>query len=197
MRDQPSAPRSGYAVPDEVPAPWRKDLSKIEAVLEALRSRHDDLEVAQLLVLAANRNLTETRRPRSALAAAMVRGVVARGNLKEEEGGSVSAEEARAFMGGITKQAVLDRYKKGRLLGWRETRQNAVRFPVWQFTPQGVLPGLEDVIAILRRSPSVNDWGLVLFFLNKREALGGERPLDVLRRGDVKAVTAAAEDYRE
>ena len=166
-------------------------------MLESLRSRHDDLELAQLLVLAANRNLAGGRRPRSAIAAAMVRGAVARRNLEEEEGGSVSAEEARGFLGGITKQAVLDRYSKGRLLGWRGTRQNAVRFPVWQFTPNGILPGLYEVIAILRRSPSLDDWGMILFFLNRRDSLRGGRPLDALRQGDIEAVKSAAEGYLE
>ncbi len=195
--DHPTTPRMGYSIPTEVPATWRKDVSKIEDLFQALLSRHDVTEVAQFIVLAATRNLAGSKKPQSGLATAMVRGVLARENVKKEEGGSVSAEGAREFLGNITKTAVLDRFKKGQLLGWRESRQNAVRFPVWQFTPQGFLPGLEEVLAILRTSPGVDDWGAVLFFLNKRASLNQERPLDVLRRGDVEAVKSAAEGYTE
>jgi len=195
--ERPTEPRFSFSVPTTVPTTWRKDVSKIETLLETLRARHSELELAQLIVLAATRSLTQVKRPRSGLAAAMVRGVLARKTLKNEEGGSISADEAREFLGNISKTAVLDRFKKGQLLGWRETRQNAVRFPVWQFTADGVLPGLEEVLAILRASPAVDDWGAVLFFLNKRASLNQERPLDALRRGDVDAVKQAAQGYVE
>jgi hypothetical protein len=190
-------PRFSFSVPTTVPTTWRKDVSKIETLMEALRARHSEQELAQLIVLAATRSLTQVKRPQSGLATAMVRGVLARETLKNEEGGAISADEAREFLGNISKTAVLDRFKKGQLLGWRETRQNAVRFPVWQFTTEGVLHGLEEVLAILRASPAVDEWGAVLFFLNKRASLNQERPLDVLRRGDLEAVKQAAQGYVE
>lgn len=195
--EQPVDSRPDYTLPSEVPVAWRQDVSRVEALMDALRARHSEPELAQLIALAATRNLAGARRPRSGLAAAMVRGVLAREGLKDEEGGSVSAEEARRFLGDITKQAVLDRYRKGRLLGWRETRQNAVRFPVWQFTEHGLLPGLAEVLAILRASPAIDDWGAILFFLSPRDSLLRERPLDFLRRGDVAPVKAAAEGHVE
>jgi len=188
----PTTPRFGYAIPTEVPATWRKDVSKIEGLFQSLLSRHDVTEVAQLIVLAATRNLAGAKKPQSGLATAMVRGVLAQQNIKETEGGGVSAEGARPFLGNITRQAVIDRYKKGRLLAWRENRQNAVRFPVWQFNAQGVLPGLEEVLGILRASTVVDDWGAILFFLNKRDSLEGQRPLDALRDGKLDAVKRAA-----
>jgi hypothetical protein len=190
-------PRFSYSVPATVPAPWRRDVSKIESVLKALSARHSAQELAQLLVLAATRSLPQGKRPGNGIGAAMLRGVLARENLKNEEGGSISTEEARRFLGGISKSMVLERHKRGELLGWRETRQNAVRFPVWQFTAEGVLPGLQDVLAILRSSPAVDDWGAIVFFLNKRTSLNQERPLDVLRRGDVEAVKQAARGHVE
>lgn len=190
-------PRFSFSVPATVPTPWRKDVSSIETLLDRLLTKHSEQELAQLLVLAATRSLTQAKRARSGHAAAMVRGMLARENLKNEEGGSISADEAREFLGHISKTAVLDRFKKGQLLGWRETRQNAVRFPVWQFTPDGLLPGLEEVLTTLRASPAVDDWGAVLFFLNKRASLNQERPLDVLRRGDIEAVKQAAQGHVE
>ena len=187
-------PRSSLSVPASVPRTWRQDVAKIETLLDALRPRRSELELAQLIVLAATRNLTQAKRPRSGFAAAMVRGVLARESLQNEEGGSISAEEARTVLK-ISKTAVLDRFKKGRLLGWRETRQNAVRFPVWQFSANGVLPGLEEVLAILRASPAVDSWGAILFFLNQRDSLGGQRPLDALRAGKIAAAKRAAHGF--
>jgi hypothetical protein len=55
-----------------------------------------------------------------------------------------------------------------------------------------VLPGLEEVLAVLRASPAVDDWGAILFFLNKRDSLEAQRPLDALREGKVDAVKRAA-----
>lgn len=188
-------PRISFSVSGIVPAAWRKDVTKVETLVDALRAQYSAQDLAALIVLGTTRSLAQVKGPRSGLAAAMVRGVRARETLKNEEGGAVSADEARGFLGNISKTAVLDRFKKGQLLGWRESRQNAVRFPVWQFTTDGVLPGLEEVLAILRASPAVDAWGAVLFFLNTRASLHNERPLDVLRRGDVEAVKRAAQGY--
>jgi len=190
--DQPITLRFGYTIPPELPSLWRKDVSELEVLFQNLLSRHDVTEVAQLIVLAATRNLMGAKKPQSGLATAMVRGVLEQQSIKESEGGSVSAEGARPFLGNITRQAVLDRFKKGRLLGWRENRQNAVRFPIWQFSPKGVLPGLEEVLAVLRASPAVDEWGAILFFLNKRDSLEAQRPLDALREGKIDAVKRAA-----
>lgn len=186
---------TSFSLPESAPEAWRSDVAKVEAALQSLSPRHDDAELAQILIFAAQHHFSTAKRPRGGLAAALVRGIAAREELKEAEGGSVSADEARDYLGGISKQAVLDRFKKHRLLGWRETRQNAVRFPAWQFTAEGTLPGLEEVLAILRASPTVDDWGAVLFFLNKRASLGGKRPLDILREGKRDQVLRAAHGF--
>jgi hypothetical protein len=181
--------------PANIPESWRQDVSKLEMLLRTLLSRHDELELAQMIVLAASRNLPGNRSPRSGLAGALVRGVAARQQLKDAEGGGISAEEARRFLGNITKVAVLDRYKKGRLVGWRESRQNSVRFPLWQFTSEGLLPGLEEVLAVLHASERLDDWAVILFFLNNRDSLGGKRPVDLLREGHIDRVLHAAQGY--
>lgn len=182
---------AGQAVPEG----WREDVSRVEALLRSLRARRDPLELAEIVAIATERGLRGGRRGSSGAAQALLRGKLAQQRLKESDGGSVSAEEARAFLGHITRQAVLDRHRKGRLLGWRETRQNAVRFPVWQFTDTGLLPGFEEVLALLRSSAAVDDWAAVLFFLNPRSSLGGQRPLDALRAGKVEAVKRAARGF--
>jgi len=131
------------------------------------------------------------------LALAQVRGMEVRQNLKEAEGGSSSSEEvARRLQ--ISKTAVLKRLSAGRLLAWREERLQAARFPRWQFDDHGhVLNGLEEVLAILNEDARLDVWGKVLFFLQEKPGLGGQRPLDLLRAGKLKEARLAAAAYAE
>jgi len=181
----------------EVPPAWMADVTHAESLFDQLRLRHSGRDVAQIIVLASERSLSARSGVPDAVGAALVRGVRVREQLKESEGGHVSAEKVREFLGGMSKEAVLQRYRKGRLLGWREGRQNSVRFPVWQFVEGGMMPGIEEVISLLKSSPSIDDWAAILFFLNRRKSLDDQRPLDVLRQGGVEAVKRAALEYSE
>jgi hypothetical protein len=134
-----------------------------------------------------------TRRDKFDLAVA--RGWETRQQLAEAEGGSLSSDEA-ARMLGISKTAVLKRLESGRLLAWREERLKAARFPRWQFDERGqVLAGLEDVLECLGQDAHLDAWGRILFFLQTKPGLGGQRPLDYLRGGKVNEVCRAAEAY--
>ena len=139
-----------------------------------------------------------TKRP-SPFDRAILRGIAAWEELKQKEGGSYSSDEVRPLLGSLSKQAVLDRYHKGHLLGWREGKQKAVRFPVWQFDDKkgGLLDGLPEALAELRKNPHLDDFGKILFFLNPRESLGGKRPLDLLREGRKEKVPSMARSYVE
>jgi hypothetical protein len=131
------------------------------------------------------------------LARAHVRGVGARQQLMEAEGGSLSSEDV-ARMLRISKTAVLKRLSTGRLLAWREERLQAARFPRWQFDEHGqVLADLEDVLEILNQDGRLDAWGKILFFLQKKPSLGDRRPLDLLRQGKQKEVRLAAQAYAE
>ncbi len=163
------------------------------AVARIAEQLGDPLEAMGVMLAAIQDELALSPKPAAGLAMALGRGVLAREQLKREEGGSFSAEEARLQLGGLSKEAVLKRYRKGRLLGWREARQNAVRFPVWQFADGNVLSGLTDVLETLNRIGWMDDWGRILFFLNPRASLGGKRPLDLLRNGEIKRVAGLAE----
>ena len=127
------------------------------------------------------------------LANALIRGMEAREKLRNAEGGSLSAENAADLLG-ISKAAVLKRYLKGQIVAWREEKQNAVRFPRWQFDDRHVLNGLEEALDILRGKP-LDDYGRMLFFLTNVGFLGGHRPLDCLRQGDIGSALQAAEVY--
>ena len=113
----------------------------------------------------------------------------------EGEGGHVGAAEVSNILG-ITKQAVLKQYNVSRLLlGWRGARQQEVRFPVWQFdgnSPAGILFGLKDVLEIFNKFDYQDDLTRLHFFLKPRDTLDGNRPLDLLRKRDLKPVIQAA-----
>ncbi len=135
-------------------------------------------------------------KPDNRLAGAIARGIPARRKLVDDEGGSYSAEEAAREIG-LSKQAILKRYQKGQLIAWREERQNAVRFPVWQFHERKVLEGIEDTLKVLNAGSRLDDFGRMLFFLSHHGSLGGKRPLDCLRKGQMAKVLQAAQGYVE
>jgi hypothetical protein len=125
---------------------------------------------------------------------AIERGAHVRQKLIAAEGGSVSAEEAAKQLG-MSKVAILNRYRKGQVLAWEAEKQNAVRFPVWQFKDGRVLPGLKEVLEKLNSTVRLDDFGRLLFFLSNSRFLGGRRPLDFLREGELHIVMQAAEGY--
>jgi hypothetical protein len=128
---------------------------------------------------------------------ALARGLEARQQLAEAEGGSLSSDETARLLR-ISKTAVLKRLDASRLLAWREERLQAARFPRWQFDEHGhVLAGFEDVLDILNQDARLDAWGRILFFLQERAGLEGRRPLDLLREGRLKDVRLAAQAYAE
>jgi hypothetical protein len=157
-----------------------------------LFNRCEPVEAVRLLTAAVEKQLAAQRKPKTPYAMALMRGLLAREELKQAEGGSYSAEETRALLG-ISKAAVLKRFQKHQLVGWREAGQGAVRFPAWQFLNNNVLPGLPEVLAVFSKEDWVDDWKIVLFFLTPRLSLDGRRPLDLLREGETRRVSQLAE----
>ena len=162
-----------------------------EAELRPILENHIDVKVIAIARAVVKVHSELEHLPNQALDRAMARGVFLRESAKQEDGGSISADEAARRLG-ISKTSVLKRLKNGQLLGWRETKQRAVRFPVWQFAEGGPLSGLSQVLSILSESPQIDDWGRVMFFLNPRDSLGGKRPLDALRAGNFSLVERLA-----
>ena len=157
----------------------------------------DPATLARLLNVAFEISLGARESREDKLARAAVRGLEARQQLAEAEGGSLSSEDAARLLR-ISKTAVLKRLGAGRLLAWREERLQAARFPRWQFDQHGhVLAGMEDALQILNQDERLDAWGKVLFFLQEKISLGGRRPLDLLRAGKLKEVCLAAHEYAE
>src|SRR5439155_23265431 len=167
------------------------------AVLIRKHRDEDPATLARLLNVAFEISLGARESREDKLARAVLRGLEARQQLAEAEGGSLSSEDASRLLR-ISKTAVLKRLDTGRLLAWREERLQAARFPRWQFDEHGrVLAGLEEVLTILNQDERLDAWGKILFFLQEKSGLGGRRPLDLLREGKLKEVCLAAQAYAE
>jgi hypothetical protein len=178
-------PSNEQAIVDEFASVIRKHRDEDPATLARLLNVAFDFSVGG----------SETREGK--LARAAIRGMEVRQQLAEAEGGSLSSEDASRLLK-ISKTAVFKRLETGRLLAWREERLQAARFPGWQFDEHGhVLAGLEEVLTILNEDERLDAWGKVLFFLQEKSALGGRRPLDLLREGKLKEVCLAAHAYAE
>jgi hypothetical protein len=153
--------------------------------------------LARLLGLAFEASVGPAATREDKLARAHVRGLAARQQLAEAEGGSWSSEEVARLLD-ISKTAVLKRLASGRLLAWREERLQAARFPRWQFDAHGqVLAGLEEVLEVLDRDPRLDAWAKMLFFVQARRSVDDRRPLDLLRDGRVREAVLAAQSYAE
>jgi hypothetical protein len=166
---------------------------KVVARVKALTGVAEVATLGEYLSEVSTKESEETK-PDLRVQEALERGAEVRRKLMEAEGGSLSAQNASRGLN-MTKAAVLKRYHKGRLLAWRDEKQNAIRFPVWQFKDGKVLTGLETVLETLKAGPQLDDIGRVLFFLSNSRFLGGKRPLDCLREGELHKAVQAAEGY--
>lgn len=115
-------------------------------------------------------------------------GIELRNRLLKEEGGCASAEQTAAMLGLGSRQAIYHQLKR-RFLFAVPVGQRGLLFPVWQFKNGHALPGLDRVLAAFQHG---DPWAIFLFFLSKSPALGGQRPLDMLRDGQIETVVEAA-----
>ncbi len=128
---------------------------------------------------------------RDPLAEARIRGLMAKRQLVEIEGGCMSSEEVAAVLS-IKRQAVDKRRVNGKLIGLPSGR--AYVYPTWQFVDGQTLPNLEEILKHLNiRDP----WMQTAWMLNGNSRLEGLRPLDVLRGGNEEVVLNAARLYGE
>jgi|ERR1035441_7517829 hypothetical protein len=175
-----------------------KEQRFVENLCESLKKSgagFSRLRMVHLTGIAIQTMHTGTRRE-DKLVNAMARGLSVRERMATEEGGNLSADEAARQLG-VTKQSVLNLYHAGKVLAWRTEKQGALRFPIWQFTQNHRLPGLEEVLAKLNAGKVLDDWGKIGFFLQTHGILDGRRPLDMLRENKLDPVLKAAETYVE
>ena len=158
-----------------------------EAPVEAATAAASDYDL--FLKLLQQPEVMQALPSQDPLAAAKLRGLLAKPQLLEAEGGCLSSQEAATVLG-ITRQAVDKRRGKGRLIGLPVGRVYV--YPAWQFTPGKTLSGLEQVLQVLQ----VQDpWMQTVWMVNGNHRLAGRSPLEVLRQGNLDAVLEAAQLY--
>jgi hypothetical protein len=104
-------------------------------------------------------------------------------------GGAFDIEQVRRLLHGVSRQAVDKRVNEGSLLAVPGP-SNRRRFPAAQFTDDGsVVEGLKAVRDTLGYT---SPWALLNFLVNPQDELGGDKPIDRLRAGEVEYVVASA-----
>lgn len=156
-----------------------------EQLLEASQESQDSLVLVTAL---RNLALADGELGNGAAPNASLRETETMGRLANAEGGLRSAAELGELLGGMTRQGVDNRRKLGRLLAIDRGRRG-YGYPAWQVWRGSVLPGLEQTLAVLRR---MDPWTQLTFFVGVNPGLDGEKPLELLRRGETSLVLAAA-----
>src|SRR6266446_5773599 len=131
----------------KLPDAENRIVKNIRSVLRQVAGSADPANLARLTGIAFRQEFPVAKAD-NRLANAIARGITVRQKLMAAEGGSLSAEEAARELG-ISKTAILKRYHKGQIVAWREERQNAARFPRWQFRNHKVVDGLEEILRVL------------------------------------------------
>jgi hypothetical protein len=122
-----------------------------------------------------------------------LRSVGVENELRDAEGGGLSdAQFAHSL--GIKSRETIRKYREGRrIFGFRKGVR-AYRYPAWQIHEGQLLPGLDKVIEILV-GKKLQPLSIISYFLTPSSDLDEARPLDVLRKGRVEDVVAAAKRY--
>lgn len=174
----------------------RSLIEKLRSCLRecAVHTPRDQLARLTALAFQAEFPVGESR---NALAHAIARGILTRRQLLREEGGSVSTAEAAERLG-VSRRAVLERYRMGTIIGWFDENSRAIKYPIWQFKTRGLLPGIEGILQLFNEHADVDDdIARVMFFLSRFGFLRDKRPLDCLRCGDIESAQRAALGFLE
>lgn len=125
------------------------------------------------------------------LTEAFLRGSEMKREMLKAEGGALSAQQLAKHLG-ITPQG-LGRKRDRNQIFWLEIGDGYV-YPAFQIGRTGLLRGIREVLAAF----TVDDqWMRVNFTLPGDFRLDGKRPIDLLRKGRIDEVIAAAAAYGE
>jgi len=162
-----------------------------ERLVEAVGAETDTDVLFRSLQHAAAIGAEIKASPPDPLTAAFLRGAEMKRALLRAEGGVMSGPELARHLG-ITPQGLGKKRGKGQVF-WLEVGEGCV-YPAFQVGPDGLLHGVREVLAAFQQG---DPWARVNFMLTGDVRLGGQRPLDVLRAGDIAAVVRAARGYGE
>lgn len=151
---------------------------------------------AQLLAALAAQALENEPSRAGRLARLRLKGAQRFVAMIDAHGGAYGVHEAAQLLG-TRPEALHKAAQRGRVLAYKWGGQ--LRFPVWQFTPEGqVLPGLAEALKAL--PPDIGARGAARFFLTPGNGGASPTPLDLLRTGEAVAraeVAALARRYLE
>jgi hypothetical protein len=146
-------------------------------------AKHEVADVEDLFDLLEQHEALADLRRRDPLAPARLRGLRAKKQLLEAEGGTVSGRELAQVLG-ITRQAVDKRRLNGKLIGI-DLGKRGYAYPIWQV-------GLDGIDTVLAELGELDPWSQALFMLSANSWLDGETPLAALRAGKRDEVLTAA-----
>lgn len=114
----------------------------------------------------------------------------------DQVGPFLDTEGVSRMLDGVSRQAISQRARAGRLLALR-TGNDRLVYPLWQFRQGAVLPGLARVLRAAGFDPErpTTGWMLASWLTTEDPDLGGT-PTEVLAAGNVDPVLAAAGDLR-
>jgi hypothetical protein len=113
--------------------------------------------------------------------------------LRDAEGGGLSDAEFAAALRLSSRETIRQYREKGRIFGWkRDTR--SYRYPTWQIHQRQLLPGLAQILAVLKEK-RLRPLSIIGYFLTPSDDLEDLRPVDLLRDGRVEEVLADAKRY--
>ncbi len=130
--------------------------------------------------------------PADPLAAARLRGMKVKQELLHGDGSPLKSDEVAQLLG-ISRQAVDKRRSKGQLLAV-SLGKRGYYYPLWQFQTDGILPGLDLVLAALAQFDA---WTQLMFMKTGDLRLNNLTPLECLIAGDINGVVDAARCYGE
>jgi nucleoid DNA-binding protein len=105
----------------------------------------------------------------------------------KESGGSFTLQDVETLLG-ISRQAIDRKVQDDALLAIPGPHGRR-RYPAVQFTNDGTVTGLQNVLKSL---PSANGWFRLNFLVTPDSHLAGRRPIDVLKEGNIESVLTAA-----
>lgn len=123
-------------------------------------------------------------------AAAVARAAEIKAQLVKETPTYSTAEVASLL--GVSAEAIRKQRVAGKLLAFEYASD--WRFPGWQFTPSGPLPGLRRVLEAM---PVENPWVRLELVTAPLPEHGGQSVADLLRSGDVDTAVAVVAAYGE
>jgi hypothetical protein len=126
------------------------------------------------------------------LVEALARGAAVKRELLTSAGGGLTSSQVAGALG-ITRQGVDKRRLRRALLAVPNGSGEHV-YPACQFTPDGVIPGLEAVLRAFRiRSP----WTQLSVLIASAPALGGQTLIQALKSGAIERAVAIATSFGE